>query len=52
MTITIHLSSCQYRIHFVVLRSAEPITGPPWDEVDRQRGTDLCSDLPEDQVVS
>jgi hypothetical protein len=30
VTITTHLSSYQYRIHFFVLRSAEPITGPPW----------------------
>jgi len=30
VTITTHLSSCQYRIHFFMVRSAEPITGPPW----------------------
>jgi hypothetical protein len=30
VTITTHLSSYQYRIHVFVLRSAEPITGPPW----------------------
>ena len=30
MNIPIHLSSYLYRIHISVLRSAEPITGPPW----------------------
>ncbi len=30
MGIAAHLSSCQYRVYFVVAQSAEPITGPPW----------------------
>ncbi len=30
MSITAHLSSCQYHFHCIGLRSAVPITGPPW----------------------